>query len=61
MQRGYFTSAAKFILLVTTCHLFYSGVSNSLILFYMKKADIRFKVREKKGSCTLYKKCRFTG
>lgn len=56
-QRGYFTSAAKFILLVTTCLLFYSGVSNSLILFYRKKADIHFKVREnKKGSCTLYKK-----
>ena len=47
-QRGYFTIAAKFILLVTTCLLFYSGVSNSLILFYRKKADIHFKVRENK-------------
>ena len=47
-QRGYFTIAAKLILLVTTCLLFYSGVSNSLILFYRKKADIHFKVRENK-------------
>lgn len=47
-QRGYFTIAAKLILLVPTCLLFYSGVSNSLILFYRKKADIHFKVRENK-------------